>query len=428
MSLISDALNEAQRAATKRRKEGQPTLLADNLFPPPPAVVVAPRYRPWKRVAVYVSIGVVAIASAIATGFITYRKLTSNPAPVAGALAAPSPRVVGPTANTTPQSVVGVNDPPPPRTPAPSSNRPPTASPSKGSAGVTRIPVASGAPVTAPRERAAPTEPTTPQIRKVAAAPATRDTVLPTPAGSSAARDVRIVVDPKGLRPGDSLFVRAFAEHTRGNLDAAADLYERALTSPPVSPELYNDYGALLATRGKHAAAITMYNLGIAANDNDARLWANLGDSYRAMGRRADAMSSYFEAAKLDPANIVVRLRLAGEYASLGDTATARRGFAQVVRSAPNDAEAHYRYGAFLYAQHDTTSAIRELQTFIDLAPGKYSADMIERTKVFVASLRRAGPEPTTPRRVRSIGRSCSMNCRSTSILFPPKQSSLGSV
>jgi Tfp pilus assembly protein PilF len=101
-------------------------------------------------------------------------------------------------------------------------------------------------------------------------------------------------------------------------------------------------------------------------------------------------MSAYFEAVKLDPMNIVAKLRLASEYASLGDTASARRGFEEAVRSAPSDAEAHYRYGAFLQAQHDLNGAIRELQTFVDLAPGKYPSDVVERTRAHITALRRA--------------------------------------
>ena len=417
MSLISDALNEAQREANKRRKESQPALLGDNPLLTPPAVVVAPPYRPWTRVVIIASIVVLVLASAVGTGVWTYRKLTSHPdvaAAVDGASSAPAqPAPVIDTtksvvASASTSATAGRPNQREPDTrsgsratvPAPAASPPPATAPSRrtvassGSQAIVppptssrRLPVSRAPTRSIPRE-ASPASAITPTIATATAR--ARDSGVSAPPPTRAPQqDIRVIVDPTVLRPGDSLFLRAYTEHTRGNLDAAADLYERALTQPPVSPELYNDYGALLATRGKHTAAIAMYNLGIARNDKDARLWANLGDSYRATGRRADAMSAYFEAVKLDPANVGVRLRLAGEYALLGDTASARRGFEEAVRSAPNDAEAHYRYGAFLQSQRDVSGAIRELQTFVDLAPGKYPADVVDRTKAYIANLRR---------------------------------------
>ena len=78
MSLITDALNEAQREANKRRKEGQPALLGENpMASPPPVVVVAPPYRPWGRILVYAAIGVVIVASTVG-GIIAYRRAQSE--------------------------------------------------------------------------------------------------------------------------------------------------------------------------------------------------------------------------------------------------------------------------------------------------------------------------------------------------------------
>jgi tetratricopeptide (TPR) repeat protein len=211
-----------------------------------------------------------------------------------------------------------------------------------------------------------------------------------TPAASNGG--VKIVVDPVGLRPGDSLFARAYAEHARGNLDAAADLYEKAIQHPPVAPEAYNNYGALLASRGKYQAAITMYDLGLRANRQDPRLWINLGDAYKADGRHADALSAFFEAARLDPSSIPVKVRLANEYAAISDTANARRGYEDALRLAPKDPEAHFAYGSFLQKQRDYRGAVKEFQAFIDLAPGRYPQDAIERVRAYVSSLRKQFP------------------------------------
>jgi tetratricopeptide (TPR) repeat protein len=413
MSLITDAMNEAQREANKRRHDSQPALLGDPF--PGATRVVAEREWLTNRALVYGAIGFLVFASAVATAIVTYRRLrVEAPRTAATSSVAPARDTTRPGAAISSQRAAGSPAPTsatraaatprgPSAVPAPRSANAPevarrgqdadvgrrgeqglrpmaTTPPNQASAGAsTRTPTGAPARSVAAGPPSSAADPITPE--PVATTPSTQ-----TPPASGA---MRVVVDPRVLRSADSLFARAYAEHTRGNLDGAAELYERALAHPPVSPELYNDYGALLATRGKHAAAVAMYNLGIAANDKDARLWANLGDSYRALGRRADAMSAYFEAARLDPANIPVKVRLAGEYALLGDTANARRGFEQAVRAAPNDAEAHYRFGAFLQTQHDVRGAIRELQAFVDLAPGRYPLDVIDRTKAYIAQLRR---------------------------------------
>jgi Tfp pilus assembly protein PilF len=408
MSLITDAINEAQREANKRRKDSQPALLGEPF--PQMTRVVAEREWLTSRTLIYGGIGFLVFASAVATGIVTYRRLKAEsprtvvtqpaaPAPVnrkPSAGVASSPRAADSAASTPPRKSVSpapvtatATAIPPRRSEGPNNARPRDDRPRDALVPPSSRTVAGVTP--ANREPAGANARSAPTVTTPAAARTNQEPLSPAlPVQSRASGDaMRVVVDPKVLRPADSLFARAYAEHTRGNLDGAADLYERALAHPPVSPELYNDYGALLATRGKHAAAVAMYNLGIAANDKDARLWANLGDSYRALGRRADAMSAYFEAARLDPSNIAVKVRLAGEYALLGDTANARRGFEQAVRAAPNDPEAHYRFGAFLQTQHDVRGAIRELQTFVDLAPGRYPADVIDRTKAYIADLRR---------------------------------------
>lgn len=385
MSLISEALKEAQRERSERTAVPRSASAVGEAFFPYPS---AKKGRGSNRAFVIGASAVVVLVlgAAIFMRLTPSRKPARPAAPAIGAAhrsaaAPPVATVAGPTPVKR-DSVVA---------PAAVASRPIASSAPARQTTVTP-PAASSRD--AKRDRAAPARSETPakaadSVRAAAVIASPPPAVAP-PAEKTAA--VRVIVEPNTMRPGDSLFARAFAEHSRGNLDAAADLYEKAIARPPVSPEVYNDYGALLAGRGKHTAAIAMYNLGISANDRDPRLWTNLGDSYRALGRRADAMSAYFEAAKLDPSNVPVKLRLAGEYQAIGDTASARRGFEEAVRGNAKDPEAHYAYGSFLQSQRDFRGAARELQAFVDLAPGRYSQDVIDRTKTYVSTLRRQYP------------------------------------
>ena len=60
------------------------------------------------------------------------------------------------------------------------------------------------------------------------------------------------------------------------------------------------------------------------------------------------------------------------------------------MKFAPKDPEAHYALGSFLQSRGDYPGAVRELQSFIDLAPGRYGQDVIDRTKAYVSNLRRS--------------------------------------
>lgn len=401
MSLISEALKEAQRERSERFAPKTAAAVGDSFFPYPAS---AKKRHGSNRTFL---IGASVFAVVLIGGSVAWR-LRSTPSetralPKAPAVTqTPVPPTVAPESAPAAAAKDSVRANAVPRTAAKSESQTTSKPASNVTANVktpAKSPVAEPpAPKSVASEAGAPLKSAATPVTDVPATkPAAVDSIKATapvalPNTSTKNAGIRVVVDASTLRPGDSLFSRAFTEHQRGNLDAAADLYEKAIAHPPVTPELYNNYGALLATQGKYAAAKTMYNLGIKLNPQDPRLWTNLGDAQRSQGRRADAMSAYAEAAKLDPSSIPVKIRLAGEYLALGDTADARRGYEEAVRVAPRDPEAHYNFGSYLATQHDFRGAARELQSFIDLAPGKYAQSMIDQTKAYVSNLRKQYP------------------------------------
>jgi Tfp pilus assembly protein PilF len=395
MSLISDALKEAQRERSERSSDTsrQPAAVLEDFFP------AAPRRRSRVRALLLAGVGIVAgaaLVGALVGALVSKLRSKSVPTfspPIAAADTAIAPaRARTPTIasraepsiapSTAPFAAVATTA----QSPAAAVNAQPAKpanTPAASPASVARRATKERPPrVEAPGKLTSPPSPTSP-----ASSTSSKEPAAAAPAALATNR-VRVVLDPSSLRSGDSVFSRAFAEQTRGNYDRAAELYEKALQIKPVSPLVYNDYGALLASRGNHTAAIAMYNLGLKTDPADARLWMNLGDSYVTLGRHADAMSAYTEAAKFDPMNAGIKVRLAAEYLAIGDTANARRGYDDAAHIAPRDPAVHHAFGVFLQSQRDYRGAIREFQAFVELAPGKFPTETIAGVRTHVARLR----------------------------------------
>lgn len=398
MSLISDALKAAQRERDERTGRRSGAAVADEFFPHPAAKApsephVTPKAAVVALIAALVVAGIVGIIVArfIARAIIERHhqhapthvqapphavRPVQVPPPAVAAHASTSTtgdgQVEGPIAAARHDA-----------TPAPAKTTPiktvvPAVFPSAPPARVAAQPPSRAAAHDS--VKAAPKE--TPTAVISSQPPTVASITSPPTAG------VRVIMDPAGTTPGDSLFAQAYAEHRRGNLDRAAGLYERALQAHESSPELYNDYGALLASRGNYTAAITMYRMGIAVDQQNAKLWLNLAEAYTTIGRHADALAAFSQLTQLDPLNATAKMRLAGEYQAIGDTASAHHGFEEATRLAPQDPTVHYAFGVFLQAQRDIDGAIRQYQLFVDNAHGEYPQAQIDEIKNHIAALR----------------------------------------
>jgi len=398
MSLISEALKEAQREHSVRKGQSATVARVDNFFPYPSS---KKRRRP--NVALLVgAVAVVAIAAAAAT-YALVRLTRANTARAIPALIASSPgNVVG---STNPSSAL----PRQPSTNVAAAIVIPTAPPATAAGPPGRVPQRSGVVPDAPVRASAPIA----QSASQAAAPARGAPVpsvakTPTLLGDSAIAGtgtaprpsitplsdggVRIVVDRAGSRPADSLFQLAYAEHVRNNFVAAQELYERVIALPQAPAGAFNNYGALLAKRGNQAGAREMFQQTLTRDPENVDAWINLGDSYNAVGHHGEAMAAFARAMQIDPASSAVKIRLATEYRAIGDTGSARRMYEEASKLAPRDPTVHHSYAEFLQSQHDIRGAIREYQQFVDLAPGVFGPDTIDGVKLYIASLRRLVP------------------------------------
>ena len=203
----------------------------------------------------------------------------------------------------------------------------------------------------------------------------------------SGSSGIHVVVDGAAERPGDSLFKRAFAEQSRGNFERSNELYESAIALPQAPAEAFNDYGVLLLQNGNQLGASEMFKQALKRDDKNVDAWVNLGDSYNAIGHHAEAMGAYARAGQLDASSVAVKDRLAAEYAAIGDTAAARRIYAEAVNLSPKDPAVHYNFGKYLQRQREFRAAIHEYQEFVDLAPGKFSAENIAMIRRYIVVL-----------------------------------------
>ena len=395
MSLISDALKEAQRERSERSAQSGTPTPVDNFFPLP-----ADRGRDRTNVLLAGGVGAAAIVIAAAVWWSTshlFARSRNSVRVVGTQMPAPQrtpalPATTAPVSTPSHDSVRAIQSPAP------------LARPNSGTRSPTPAPRAATSNASAPATRAVPrirapqrTSPTPPSeiladTAAVMLVPTTPVQAPPTTTGpvQSDSRGGRIVIDAPGVRPADSLFELAYAEHLKGNFDRAKELYEQTIAMQQAPSEAYNDYGVLLAQHGNPTAAAEMFRVAVRRDDANAEAWINLGDSYNLAGHHADALAAFSRALQLDPGSVAVKIRLAGEYHAIGDSASARRLYEESLKAAPSDPTVHYELAKFLQAQQDYRGAVREFQRFVDLAGAKYDARTIDAVKQHVASLEKS--------------------------------------
>jgi Tfp pilus assembly protein PilF len=185
----------------------------------------------------------------------------------------------------------------------------------------------------------------------------------------------------------DRLLQQARDAQRQGNVDAAEDVYRRAVATHQADAEIYNNYAALLADRGDSARAISMYKLALGLDPTYVDAWSNLGTLFDAMGDHRQATGVFQQVLKLDSTNTAARNGLAEQYQALGDVASARKLFEQVTRAAPEFARAHYELAVLLDGQGDAVGAVREYGLFLQTAKGRYPRMYEDRVRARIAAL-----------------------------------------
>jgi len=107
--------------------------------------------------------------------------------------------------------------------------------------------------------------------------------------------------------------------------------------------------------------------------------WIKLGNTTMDAQRFAEAIEAYGKALELDPNNVNVIVDQGTCYRRMGRSDVAAKLYRQGIAINPKHLNAHKNLGVVLgYDLNDYAGAIKEFQTYLDLAPGAQDRDQIE--------------------------------------------------
>ena len=136
---------------------------------------------------------------------------------------------------------------------------------------------------------------------------------------------------------GADWFSQGLEAEERGELQAAAERYTRALESS-AEPEVFFNLGNVLYELGREAQAAERYLQAVEADPEFAEAWNNLGNALAAIGRLDDAIKAYRVALSLEPDYPEPRCNLATVLDRLGRPAEALAQSDECQKSFPNPA------------------------------------------------------------------------------------------
>lgn len=183
----------------------------------------------------------------------------------------------------------------------------------------------------------------------------TAETVTPDQHGPTPERPT---VDPKALeawrampeaqrsalreREARRLFADAAERHRAGELDAAVDLYGKALALSRANPDIYNNLGVALRQLGKLETSVACYRRALSLRPNNAGVYSNMGNALREMGRLEVAKASHRQAVKLAPKSPEAYYNLGLVLRDLGEIEAAFSCFDRALELNPEHIDCHW--------------------------------------------------------------------------------------
>ncbi len=201
---------------------------------------------------------------------------------------------------------------------------------------------------------------------------------------------------------------QAVREHRSGRLDAAADLYGRALAAHPADPDALNLLGALHLQRGDAESAVRFSAKSVLVEPAMATAYNNLGLILKSAGKPAAAARCYLQATLIAPgfaeahSNLGVVLKAEGQTSlairhyrmaldrdpslgeawnnlgnalqDLGELEDAVDAYLSAAERIPDCDTLHYNVGVLLMRLGRPEDALVHLRRSVELAPGRESA------------------------------------------------------
>lgn len=184
----------------------------------------------------------------------------------------------------------------------------------------------------------------------------------------------------------EAILAEAMKAHREGDLELAANGYDRVIEADPVNGQALFMRGAVHLQRGQNDAAADLLGRAVAVRPDDARALSNYGLALTGLGRLDEAVEALRRATELGPTSADTWGNLGNALRRQQDYGGAIKAYQRTLELAPERAGIHSALGVSLGERERFDEAFESHQRAIRLAPGR--ADYRNNLSV---TLRKAG-------------------------------------
>jgi tetratricopeptide (TPR) repeat protein len=134
-------------------------------------------------------------------------------------------------------------------------------------------------------------------------------------------------------------------EHAQGNVDAARDAYQQALSVAPDHPDALNLLGTALLQLGQPELAVARLERAARARRNHPGVLGNLAQAYFAVARYEEARETFRKASRLDPRQAQFQMGVANSLAMQGRFSEAESLLRRLASRHPENALVWFNLG-----------------------------------------------------------------------------------
>ncbi|MBF0359313.1 MAG: tetratricopeptide repeat protein [Magnetococcales bacterium] len=173
-----------------------------------------------------------------------------------------------------------------------------------------------------------------------------------------------------GASSADEILQQAISAHQSGQIDAAIQLYNRALEIQPENSVVLSNLGVALQAQGKLDEAAASCQKAIKFKPDYLEAYSNLGNILQDMCRYDEAVENYQKALLINPGHIATLYNFGTFLQRVGELDAAVLSYRRVIAINPNLVEPLYNLGTVLQAQGKLDEAVASYQKVIAIKPG----------------------------------------------------------
>lgn len=172
----------------------------------------------------------------------------------------------------------------------------------------------------------------------------------------------------------DEALKMAIELHRNGQIEGAAQLYERLLAAAPGHPDVLHLLGMARHQMGQSADGIELIQQAIEREPRFAGFHNNLGNIHMSQGRTQDATHAYERAIELAPDDADLHNNLGALYKALDRVAEAEAAYGRALALNAQHINAYNNLGLLYASQGDRQRAIAYYTKALELLPGDSAA------------------------------------------------------